>query len=395
MRLKQTYIQSFNYVHTAAQESEFTFKQIKKSKPHHKLMVRPSLAMGYCHGTDITANNNTFVLNSVTYTIPSANYTGATLATALNLLTTPQTFTFLSSGKLQLNAFSASRIFSACDNSAYLVMGFVEGVNYTGTNISLTNTVNLDIQSTLNLKMPEFQGLNGYTLLSTSQTGVTSTKSIQGKYVVASQLNNQTVDNEDSSGSFLMNDLPITPLKIAMELPDGTPMITTNHIFYNIIFTIMEVDCEIVRPVEHKVVACYIRTMSFGTSVSAAYVFTSKSFTGLFKRKPSNKWLIFNAMTNQSLGSGSGRFLFMTHPALTGKSAQQAIAATSTTYTNNHYLGMNMATSGTVSIKNQLNDYLIVDDLSNPEFEIMVGQITAISGSWDWDTTFNIFEIEY
>ena len=157
----------------------------------------------------------------------------------------------------------------------------------------------------------------------------------------------------------------------------------------------MEVDCEIVRPVEHKVVACYIRTMSFGTSVTASYTFTSKSFRGLFKRKPTNKWLIFNAMTNQSLGGGSGRFLFMTHPALTGKSGAQSITAIATTYTNNHYLGMSMAQSGTVSIKNQLNDYLIVDDLSNHEFEIMVGQTVAISGAYDWDTTFNIFEVEY
>jgi len=297
MRLQATYIQSFNNgTTTIGQDYTFSFKEISKKKPHHKLLVRPSLVIS--------------------------------------------------------NAVTSS---------------------------SLTNLVMIS---------PEFQSKSGNQFNTTGN---------QGKFILATNHSSSGLFNQQPSGSFLMSDLPIVPFTISMEQFDGTPIVTPDTITFNIIFTIMEVDCDIERPVNHKVVSSYIRTMNFGTTAAAAYVFKSKSFTGLFKKKPSNKWLIFNAMTNQSLSSGSGRFLFMTHPALTGKSRTIQIPSPPTTETlsNNYYLGMNTAASGTALAQSQMNDYIIVDDLSNPAFEIMVGQSVSISGSWDWDTTLNIFEVEY
>lgn len=405
MKLIQAYNQSFSSVITTGAELTFNWKSIQKSRPHHKFLIRPSLVIGNYLGTDITANNNTFILqlgvgSPTTYTLPSRNYTGAELATQLTT-TTGTTWNFLSGNKLQFTAgYNDTRIFSPCNNSAHQVMGFITGFNYGGTNPSLTYEVNLTTEGYLFLNYTQASSKTGNETEVRQQDGSTLSRIIQGKYQIATLPINQThLAEEDvcNNEGLLLDEMPLTPFTITMETDNGVPMTSTNRIEYSILFTIMEVDTnDEPKPITNKVVSNYIRCLSYANQTTTFVDFTSTSFfNGLVKKKPKNKWFVVCSLAIINGGGGSGRFAQILNPSFTSKCLwfQNNI---STIDKNNRYI-ISMPTNQGAGQHRMTNvgNGLLIDDFSPSQLNVIIGQQTSLNGAFNIYSVFNIYEIEY
>lgn len=404
MKLIQAYNQSFSSVITTGAELSFNWKSIQKSRPHHKFLIRPSLVNANHLGTDITANNNTFILqlgvgSPTTYTLPSRNYTGAELATQLTT-TTGTTWNILSSNKLQFTGYNETRIFSPCNNSAHQVMGFITGFNYGGTNIPLTYEVNLAPTGYLFLNYTQASSKTGNETEVRQQDGSVLSRAIQGKYQIATLPTNQThLAEEDvcNNEGLLLDELPLTPFTITMETENGVQMTSTNRIEYNILFTIMEVDTnDEPKPITNKVVSNYIRCLSYANQTSAFVDFTSTSFfNGLVKKKPKNKWFVVCSLAIMNGSSGSGRFAQILNPSFTSKCNWIQNSSGGFDKNSRYMISMTSASLGASSRMTNVGNGLLIDDFATNQLNVIVGQGSSLNGPFNFYSVFNIYEIEY
>ena len=403
MKLINVYNQSISSVIATGAELNFNWKNIIKTKPHHKFLIRPSLVIANYLGTDINNQNNQFRLNGITYTIPNGFYTIATLATALTALTTPQLWSSLSSNNLQLLGFSSSRIFTSTPNSAHQVMGYVVGFNYSGTGPALTYTVKLAPSGYLYLNYPNMTSKTGNQNDARQQDGNILKDNKQGRYQIATLISNGTTtagihfSEEDACNNegLLIDEMPLKPFSITMENENGQLMTGANRIEYNILFTIMEVDCsDKPKPITNRIVANYIRCLSYANQTATFPDFTSTSFlNGLVKKNPKNKWFVVCGLAITNGGQGSGRFAQILHPSFTSKCGWYL--GTGGAIYNRYFISMPSASGGTPTNMTNIGNGLLIDDFYSIPLNVIVGQNVSISGVFNFYSVFNIYEIEY
>ena len=182
-----------------------------------------------------------------------------------------------------------------------------------------------------------------------------------------------------------------------MENENGVQYTGASRIEYTVIFNISEVDCDykILKTIEpkNKIVANYIRCISYVNDTSVSVDFNSSSlFNGLYKKKSNKRFLV----TSFCIVNGTacyGRFPQILNPSLTAKTLRtQTSSGNLNVYNNSYALGVSYST--TLQRQTSVGGGLLIDDFQQNITRLISGQTDAIAGVYNFYAVLNIYEVE-